>query len=99
MKQIITFTLGLLLSFSSFSQTTIFSTGFEVPIDETDWTTGMSTSIQEAPFDYPGDLDPWEMWDNTSQSPYVRSGNSAAFIGGTLVLEDKYDWLVSPEFL
>ena len=99
MKQIITLTLGLLLSLSSFSQTTIFSTGFEVPIDETDWTIGMSTSIEQAPFDYPGDLDPWEMWDNTSQSTYVHSGTSAAFIGGTLVLEDKYDWLVSPEFL
>lgn len=98
MKNLITLTLSLFICLSSISQNTLFSEEFEVPIDETDWTTGMSTSIQEAPFDYPGDLDPWEMWDITTQSPYVHSGNSAAFIGGTLTLEDKYDWLISPEF-
>ena len=99
MKQIITLTLCLLVYLSGISQTTIFTNGFEIPIEQTDWTTGMSISIQDAPSDYPGDLDPWEMWDITTEPAYINSGNSAGFIGGTLTLEDKYDWLVSPEFL
>ena len=100
MKRTITLALSLLVSFISFSQNTIFSTGFEGPGFDAGWTIGMSTSIDEAPYDYPGGLDPWEEWAIHDQFPqgYVHSGDSAAFIGGTLNLEDKYDWLMSPQF-
>lgn len=99
MKQIFTLALSLCVCFISFSQDVIFTNDFEVPIDQTQWTIGMSENIQDAPSEYPGDLDPWEMWDITTEPTYVHSGNSAGFIGGTLTLEDKYDWLVSPEFM
>jgi len=98
MKNIITLALSLFICLIGFSQNTIFTEGFEVPFEESGWTTGMSTDIQDSPTEYPGGLDPWEMWDLTMEPAYVHSGNSAAFIGGTLTLEDKYDWLISPGF-
>lgn len=100
MKRTITLTLSLLVCLVGFSQNTIFSTGFEGPGFDAGWTTGMSTSIDQAPYDYPGGLDPWDMWAIHDANPqgFVHSGDSAAFIGGTLILQDKYDWLMSPQF-
>lgn len=100
MKRIITLALGLLVCLFSFSQTTLFSTGFEGPGFEIGWSKGMSTSINIPPSDYPAGLDPWDMWNIHDPHPqgYVHSGDSAAFIGGTATLEDKYDWLISPQF-
>lgn len=93
----ITLSLGLLICLVSFSQNTIFYSGFEGPTFDEGWTTGMSTSIEESPSDYPSGLDPWEEWNLFDTPEYVHSGQFGAFIGGTLNLEDKYDWLMTPE--
>jgi hypothetical protein len=100
MKRTFTLTLSLFVCLFGFSQNTIFSTGFEGPGFDDGWTIGMSTSIDQTPYDYPGGYNPWEMWAIHDPNPqgYVHSGDSAAFIGGTLDLEDKYDWLMSPQF-
>lgn len=100
MKRTFTLVLSLFVFLVSFSQTTLFSTGFEGPDFDPGWTIGMSTDIEQAPYDYPSGLDPWDMWDIHDELPqgYVHSGDSAAFIGGTLTLQDKYDWLMSPQF-
>ncbi len=98
MKRTITLALSLFVCLFSFSQNTIFSSGFEGPGFDAGWTTGMTTSINETPYDYPGGMDPLEMWGLSMQPNYVHSGNSAAWIGGTFNLEDKYDWLMSPQF-
>lgn len=100
MKRNFTLVLSLFICLVGFSQNTIFSTGFEGATFDEGWTTGMSTNIEETPYDYPGGIDPWEEWAIYNDNPtYVHSGNSAAFMGGTLNLEDKYDWLMTPEFL
>lgn len=101
MKRTITLALSLFVCLVGFSQNTIFSTGFEGPGFDAGWTIGMSTSIEATPYDYPGGLDPWEMWaiQDPNTQGFVHSGDSAAFIGGTLNLEDKYDWLMSPQFV
>jgi hypothetical protein len=98
MKRTITITLTLFVCLVSFSQNTIFSSGFEGPGFDPGWTTGMTTNINQTPYDYPAGLDPWDMWDLTQEPLYVHSGYSAAYIGGTLNLENKYDWLMSPQF-
>ncbi len=91
MKRALTLVLSLFVGLVGFSQNMIFSTGFEGSGFDTGWTTGMTTSINGTPYDYPGGLDPWDMWDLTQEPLYVHSGNSAAYIGGTLNLENKYD--------
>lgn len=99
MKRSIMLLLILITCSVSFSQNTIFSTGFEGPGFDVDWTIGMTTTIDEIPYDYPGGLDPWEMWAIYGENAgYVHSGDSAAFMGGTFNLENKYDWLISPQF-
>ena len=99
MKRNITLFLSFFVCLIAFSQTTIFYTGFEGPGFDEGWTIGMTTSMEETPYDYPGGTDPLEMWALTRTPQYVHSGSSAAFMGGTFNLENKYDWLMSPEFL
>lgn len=100
MKQTITLALMLFIGLVGFSQNTLFSTGFEGPGFDEGWTIGMSTSIDETPYNYPSGLDPWEKWAIHDPNPqgYVHTGDSAAFIGGTFTLEDKHDWLMTPHF-
>ena len=90
---------SLLLGLTAFSQTTLLSTSFEGPGFDKDWTIGVSQGIDQEPHDYPAmGLDPWEKWDITDTTPfgYVHSGDSAAWIGGTLYEVPTHDWLMTP---
>ena len=75
MKRTITLALSLFVCLFSFSQNTIFSSGFEGPGFDAGWTTGMTTSINETPYDYPGGMDPLEMWGLSMQPNYVHPGS------------------------
>lgn len=101
MKKInFTIILCLLLGLTAFSQTTLLSTSFEGPGFDEGWTMGVSQGINLAPQDYPATgLDPWEKWDitETTSFGYVHSGDSAAWIGGTLYDVPTHDWLMTPE--
>lgn len=95
------FTILISLAFSlvTFAQTTLLSTSFEGPGFDKDWTIGVSQGIDLAPHDYPATgLDPWEKWDITETTGfgYVHSGDSAAWIGGTLYEVPTHDWLMTP---
>ena len=98
MKLIITFSLSFLIGLLSYSQTTIFSTGFEGTSFDEGWDIGMTTDINDNPYDYPGGLEPWEKWGlgDAGDQGYVHTGNLAAYIGATMNLENKYDWLMTP---
>ena len=100
MKKInFTIILCLLLGLTAFSQTTLLSTSFEGPGFDEGWTMGVSQGINLAPQDYPATgLDPWEKWDitETTSFGYVHSGDSAAWIGGTLYDVPTHDWLMTP---
>ncbi len=92
-------TLIFLLSTAALAQTTLLSTSFEGPGFDKDWTIGVSQGITEEPHDYPATgLDPWEKWDLTETTGfgYVHSGDSAAWIGGTLYDMPTHDWLITP---
>jgi hypothetical protein len=91
--------LSIFLSISALSQTTILNTSFEGPGFDEGWTTGVSQAITETPEDYPAGLQPWEEWSLTDDAGfgYVHSGDSAAWIGGTLYLENTHDWLMTPQ--
>lgn len=100
MKKInFTILFSLILGLTAFSQTTLLSTSFEGPGFDKDWTIGVSQGINQEPQDYPAmGLDPWEKWDITDTTPfgYVHSGDSAAWIGGTLYEMPTHDWLMTP---
>ena len=100
MKKInFTIIFSLLFGLTAFSQTTLLSTSFEGPGFDKDWTMGVSQGINQAPHDYPATgLDPWEKWDITATTGfgYVHSGDSAAWIGGTLYEVPTHDWLMTP---
>lgn len=84
---------------AAFAQMTILSTSFEGPGFDKGWTMGVSQGIEFEPQDYPATgLDPWEKWDitETTSFGYVHSGDSAAWIGGTLYQEPTHDWLMTP---
>lgn len=88
-----------MLSVSLTAQTTLLETGFEGPGFDEGWTMGFSLEIDEAPQDYPETgLDPWQKWDITETTGfgYVHSGDSAAWIGGSMNPEPKHDWLMTP---
>jgi hypothetical protein len=93
--------LNVILSVSIFAQTSILFSSFEGPGFDEGWTTGVSQAITEEPVDYPETgLPPWEKWGLTETLGfgYVHSGDSAAFIGGTLYQEPTHDWLMTPQF-
>jgi hypothetical protein len=100
MKKIyFTILISLAFSLAAFSQTTLLSTSFEGPGFDKDWTMGVSQGINLEPQDYPATgLDPWEKWDITETTGfgYVHSGDSAAWIGGTLYDVPTHDWLMTP---
>ncbi|MBQ8223507.1 MAG: T9SS type A sorting domain-containing protein [Bacteroidales bacterium] len=100
MKKIyLTLLFNLLLFISASAQTTLLETSFEGPGFDEGWTMGVSQAITQAPQDYPATgLDPWEKWDITDATPfgYVHSGDSAAWIGGTMYPETTHDWLMTP---
>lgn len=94
--------IALLLSFIFVArlsaQNVLLETGFEGPGFDEGWTIGVSQGIDLPPQDYPSGLDPWEKWDITESTAfgYVHSGDSAAWIGGTLYDEPTHDWLMTP---
>lgn len=91
--------LNLVFAFSLSAQITLLETGFEGPGFDEGWTIGVSQGIDLEPEDYPETgLDPWEKWDITETTAfgYVHSGDSAAWIGGTLYDEPTHDWLMTP---
>lgn len=93
--------LSLSLVLSSIAQTPILSTGFEGPGFDEGWTTGVSQAITLSPEDYPAGIEAWEEWALTDMQGgfgFVHSGDSAAWIGGTLNLEPTHDWLMTPVF-
>lgn len=100
MKKIsFTILFSFLLGFTAFSQKTLLSTSFEGPGFDPDWTIGVSQGINQEPHDYPATgLEPWEKWaiTATTQFGYVHSGDSAAWIGGTLYDMPTHDWLMTP---
>lgn len=84
---------------ATFAQTTLLTTSFEGPGFDKGWTMGVSQGIEHEPQDYPATgLDPWEKWDitETTSFGYVHSGDSAAWIGGTMYQETTHDWLMTP---
>lgn len=84
---------------ATFAQTTLLTTSFEGPGFDKGWTMGVSQGIELEPQDYPATgLDPWEKWDitETTSFGYVHSGDSAAWIGGTMYQETTHDWLMTP---
>lgn len=90
---------NLVLFISASAQTTLLETSFEGPGFDEGWTMGVSQAITQAPQDYPATgLDPWEKWDITDATSfgYVHSGDSAAWIGGTMYPETTHDWLMTP---
>lgn len=93
----------LLCIFSIFglsAQNVLLETSFEGPGFDRGWTKGVSQGIDISPEDYPETgLDPWEKWDITETTAfgYVHSGDSAAWIGGTLYDEPTHDWLMTPK--
>ncbi len=99
MKKLFTTILLCFLFTAAFSQTELLSTSFEGPGFDEGWTIGVSQGIELEPQDYPATgLDPWEKWDitETTSFGYVHSGDSAAWIGGTLYDEPTHDWLMTP---
>lgn len=95
--------ISLLLSFvviaTLSAQNVLIETSFEGPGFDRGWTMGVSQGIDISPEDYPETgLDPWEKWDitETTSFGYVHSGDSAAWIGGTLYDEPTHDWLMTP---
>ena len=100
MKKIsLTILFFLLLGYAAYSQKTLLSTSFEGPGFDPDWTIGVSQGINQEPQDYPETgLEPWEKWaiTATTQFGYVHSGDSAAWIGGTLYDMPTHDWLMTP---
>lgn len=99
MKKLTFTTLFCFLLTAVFAQTTLLSTSFEGPGFDEGWTMGVSQGIELEPHDYPATgLDPWEKWAITDATPfgYVHSGDSAAWIGGTLYQEPTHDWLITP---
>ncbi|KGN78077.1 secretion protein [Porphyromonas gulae] len=96
----------LILSFCfhliGFSQEALISTSFEGPGFDEGWTTGVSSAITKKPQPYPSSgLEAWEMWALTDPQGgfgFVHSGDSAAWIGGTLQWQPKHDWLMTPQF-
>ncbi len=92
--------LSLLLGVNAKAQTSLLFSSFEGPGFDEGWTTGVSQAITEEPVDYPETgLYPWEKWGLTASLGfgYVHSGDSAAFIGGTLYQEPTHDWLMTPK--
>ncbi len=96
------FVLSLCFSLFAVAQESLIFTSFEGPGFDEGWTTGVSQGIELAPQPYPATgLQPWEQWSLTDPQGgfgYVHSGDSAAWIGGTLYLETKHDWLMTPKF-
>ncbi|MBQ8760664.1 MAG: T9SS type A sorting domain-containing protein [Bacteroidales bacterium] len=90
---------SLVLSVAASAQTTLLETSFEGPGFDEGWTIGVSQAITQEPQDYPATgLEPWEKWDitETTSFGYVHSGDSAAWIGGTMYPETTHDWLMTP---
>ena len=100
MKKIyITLLLGIAFIAGLSAQEVLLETSFEGPGFDEGWTIGVSQGINLPPEDYPQyGLDPWEKWDITETTAfgYVHSGDSAAWIGGTLYDEPTHDWLMTP---
>lgn len=99
MKKIyITLLLSIILVAGLSAQNVLLETSFEGPGFDEGWTIGVSQGIDLPPQDYPSGLDPWEKWDITESTAfgYVHSGDSAAWIGGTLYDEPTHDWLMTP---
>lgn len=81
------------------AQEVLLETSFEGPGFDEGWTIGVSQGINLSPEDYPATgLEPWEKWDITESTAfgYVHSGDSAAWIGGTMYDEPTHDWLMTP---
>lgn len=90
---------NVMLIVAASAQTTLLETSFEGPGFDEGWTIGVSQAITQEPQDYPATgLDPWEKWDITETTAfgYVHSGDSAAWIGGTMYQEPTHDWLMTP---
>lgn len=99
MKRIyITLLLNIIIVAGLSAQNVLLETSFEGPGFDEGWTIGVSQGIDLPPQDYPSGLDPWEKWDITESTAfgYVHSGDSAAWIGGTLYDEPTHDWLMTP---
>lgn len=99
MKKLFTTILLCFLFTAAFAQKELLSTSFEGPGFDEGWTMGVSQGINLEPQDYPATgLDPWEKWDitETTSFGYVHSGDSAAWIGGTLYDVPTHDWLMTP---
>jgi hypothetical protein len=99
MKKLFTTILLCSLFTAAFAQKELLSTSFEGPGFDEGWTMGVSQGINLEPQDYPATgLDPWEKWDitETTSFGYVHSGDSAAWIGGTLYDVPTHDWLMTP---
>ncbi len=98
-KHYIVLLFSILCVFGLSAQNVLLETSFEGPGFDEGWTMGVSQGIDLEPQDYPEyGLDPWEKWDITDTTPfgYVHSGDSAAWIGGTLYQEPTHDWLMTP---
>ena len=90
---------NVMLIFTVSAQTKLLETSFEGPGFDEGWTMGVSQAITQEPQDYPATgLDPWQKWDITETTAfgYVHSGDSAAWIGGTMLPEPIHDWLMTP---
>lgn len=90
---------NVMLIFTVSAQTKLLETSFEGPGFDEGWTIGVSQAITQEPQDYPATgLDPWQKWDITETTAfgYVHSGDSAAWIGGTMLPEPIHDWLMTP---
>ena len=99
MKKLFTTILLCFLFTAAFAQKELLTTSFEGPGFDKGWTMGVSQGIELDPQDYPATgLDPWEKWDitETTSFGYVHSGDSAAWIGGTLYDVPTHDWLMTP---
>ena len=100
MKKIyISLLLGIAFIAGLSAQEVLLETSFEGPGFDEGWTIGVSQGINLPPEDYPQyGLEPWEKWDITETTAfgYVHSGDSAAWIGGTMYDEPTHDWLMTP---